>query len=92
MERPVAAAAALNARAPSSAIARTTSPFRLHESDRHVVATVLECVPEELGEDERERRRTLAGERDGLELRGDLLADDEPLDEHRAQPVDSSPR
>ena len=60
----------------------------LRERDRDVVAAVLERVLEELGEDERERGRALAGERDGLELRGHVLPGDEPLHEHRAQPVD----
>ena len=57
------------------------------EPDGDVLAAVLERVLEELGEDEGEGRRLLAGELDRLEPRAHLLALDEPLDEHRAQPV-----
>ena len=41
----------------------------LRERDRDVVAAVLERVLEELGEDERERGRALAGERDAARAR-----------------------
>ena len=60
----------------------------LRERDRDVLAAVLERVLEELGEDERERRRALARERHRLELGRDVLPGDEPLHEHRAQAVD----
>ena len=60
----------------------------LRELDAHRRAAVLERVLEELREHEGERGRPLAGERDRLERRLDLLPGDEPLDEHRAQPVD----
>ena len=58
------------------------------ELDPHRRAAVLERVLEELAEDERERGRAVAGQRDRLELGLDLLPRDEPLDEHRAQPLD----
>ena len=60
----------------------------LRERDRDVVAAVLERVLEELGEDERERGRALPRERDRLELGRHVLPRDEPLHEHRAQPID----
>ena len=58
------------------------------ELDAHRVAAVLERVLEQLAEDERERRRTVAGERDLLELGLDVLARADALHEHRAQPLD----
>ena len=58
------------------------------ERDRDVVAAVLERVLEELGEDERERGGTLAGERDRLEVGRHVLPRHQPLHEHRAQAVD----
>src|SRR5918996_3568219 len=58
------------------------------EVDRDVLAAVLERVLEELGEHERERSRLLSRQRDLRELGRHLLARDEPLDEHRSQPVD----
>ena len=74
--------------APSSVIASTASPSRRAESIETCGAAVLERVREQLAEDERERRRALAGELDPLELGRDLLPADEPLDEHRPQPVE----
>src|SRR6187551_2273642 len=58
------------------------------ELDGDRVAAVLERVREQLAEDEREGGGALPRELDGLERRGDLLARDEALDQHRAQPVD----
>ncbi len=49
---------------------------------------MLEGVPEQLAEDERERRRPLPLEPDRLELGAHVLAHHEPLHEHRPQPVD----
>ena len=49
---------------------------------------MLERVREELAEDERERRRALAGELDRLELGGNVLSGDEPLHERRAKSID----
>src|SRR5262245_50783947 len=60
----------------------------LREPDADAVAAVLERVLEQLAEDERERRRAVAGERHLLELRVDVLAGADALHEHRAQPLD----
>ena len=56
--------------------------------DPDIAAAVLERVLEELAEDERERRCAVAGERHRLEVRLDVLPDDEALHEHRPQPLD----
>ena len=58
------------------------------ELDAHGARPVLERVLEQLGEDERQRGRATAGERDRLEPRLDLAPRADPLHEHRAQPVD----
>ena len=52
------------------------------------IAAVLERVAEQLAEDEGERGRPLTRKLDVGERRGHLLAGDEPLDEHRPEPVD----
>ena len=56
--------------------------------NRHVRAAVLEGIPQQLGEDERERRRPLTRDGDVVELGRHVLADGQPLDEHCSQPVD----
>ena len=73
---------------PSSAIASETLAVPLRQLDPDRAAAVLERVLEELAEDERERGRAVAGERDRLERRLDVLPDDEALHEHRPQPLD----
>ena len=62
----------------------------LRELDLDPAGAVLERVLEQLAEDERERGRAVARERDLLEPRLDVAAAADPLHEHRAQPVDSS--
>ena len=57
------------------------------ELDPHLVAAVLERVPEQLAEDQGERGRTAAVERDLLDARADLLTGAEPLDEHGPEPL-----
>ena len=58
------------------------------ELDPDAIAAVLERVLQQLGEDQCERRRAGARQRDRLELRRHLLAAADTLDEHRPQPVD----
>ena len=58
------------------------------QHDAHVLPAVLERVPEQLGEDERERRRAMAREDHRLELGRHLAARTDALHEHRAQPVE----
>ena len=81
-------ALAARSRAPSSAIASTTLVTSPRELDPDPVAAVLERVLEQLAEDERERGRLVAAERDRLERGLDRLLGAEALDEHRAQPVE----
>ena len=60
----------------------------LRELDPDGVAAVLERVLEQLAEDERERGRAPARERHVRERGLDVLLRAQPLDEHRAQPVE----
>ena len=75
--------------APSSAIASSDVAVPLRELDPHRVAAVLERVLQQLGEDERERRRPVARRAmtDASDAETSLPAA-EPLDEHRAQPLE----
>ena len=87
IERPVPVVAAVEAAAVVGDRERDVA-VALRQLDPHSAAAVLERVLEQLAEDERERGRALAGEGDRLELGLDLLAGDEALDEHRAEPLD----
>ena len=58
------------------------------ELDADAVTSVLERVLQELREHERQRGRASARQRDRLELRRNLLAAADALDQHRPQTVD----